>query len=258
MKKEFSKYNSLALKGVAILIMFFHHNFRTQKLFSSYDISFFPFSQGLIVNLSDFFKICVSIFAFITGYGLAMSLKKIKKENITKTTINRVIKLIFDFMIVAIIMYIIRQIASNDVYKIFFKKGNIIGGIVQIIVDLLGMNKLFGTATLDGNWWYMSFAILLIITIPVIIKCFDKYGYLKVILAYIIIPRILHVEFVNSSYISFVSATILGIICAQNNLLVKWANKFPGKKKILKFILELLGIVLLFLIYEKIEAKHFY
>ena len=79
-KKEFSIDNTLALKGIAIIMLIFHHCFRKADLFEDYTVSFFPFSQDFIVEISLTFKICVSIFAFITGYGLMLSLKKLNPE----------------------------------------------------------------------------------------------------------------------------------------------------------------------------------
>lgn len=262
MKKEFTKYHSLALKGIAIIMMFFHHGFRDVKLFKNYNISFFPLNQNFVIDISSFFKICVSIFVFITGYGLIKSLRKLNKEyefdkkDITKWVVERSIKLLLGFMVIALILYIGLEITSNAVKKEFFNKG-IFYGIIQIVIDFFGLAKLFGTETLDGNWWYMSLAILLILTIPIISKLFKKYGYAKVILAYVIIPRILHLTYVNSSYISFLLPAMLGIICAENDLLVKWAN-FAKEKKLLKFIIEVIGLIILVKVFLQLPTSKFY
>ena len=69
-KKEFSKKNTMALKGVAILMMMFHHCFCTLDRFKEHTVSFFPLNQTLVVDISAMFKICVSIFVFITGIGI--------------------------------------------------------------------------------------------------------------------------------------------------------------------------------------------
>ena len=104
MKKDFTKDNTLALKGIAILMMMFHHCFRVTGLFENYEVSFFPFNQNFVVQMSDTFKISVSIFAFITGYGLVLSLRKLSKKydwtnkQIGKWTVNRIIKTLAGFL----------------------------------------------------------------------------------------------------------------------------------------------------------------
>lgn len=67
------KNSSLALKGIAITLMMIHHNFRNTSLFSSYNVSFYPFNDQSVVSFAYACKICVSMFAFISGYGLYLS-----------------------------------------------------------------------------------------------------------------------------------------------------------------------------------------
>ena len=80
----FDKESSIALKGIAIILMMLHHNFRDASLFSSYAVSFVPFSESSVVKFSYACKICVSIFAFITGYGLYLAYNK-RNTNATKS-----------------------------------------------------------------------------------------------------------------------------------------------------------------------------
>ena len=103
-KKEFSKDNTLALKGIAIIMLLFHHCFSTVSRFENYSVSFFPLTQNFVVEMTLTFKICVSIFAFITGYGLVLSLRKLSKKydwtnkQIGKWTVNRIIKTLAGFL----------------------------------------------------------------------------------------------------------------------------------------------------------------
>lgn len=66
------KTDSRMLKGIAILVMIFHH------FFGMYAVSVSPALRGLIAEdalfsflhaLSGYGKVCVAIFAFVTGYG---------------------------------------------------------------------------------------------------------------------------------------------------------------------------------------------
>lgn len=266
-KKEFSKTNTLALKGIAIIMMIFHHCFRVETLFKGYDVSFFPFTKNFIVDVSATFKICVSIFAFITGYGLLNSLKKLKNDfnwsnkKITIWTLNRLIKVLSGFWIIAILSYIICQIINGRTQSIFFEEG-ILYGIIKIIVNFLGLSDLVGLNNFNSAWWYMSIAVLFILSAPIFAKLFKKYRYMPVLVIVAVIPRILRWSYVNSSYISFLYPFLLGMIFAEKNLMVKIANIKIKKNryfnKILKFIMESAIIVLLLYIYNTLPQSKFW
>lgn len=66
---SFSKENSTILKGYGILFMIFHHCFGLNALPSGVDINWVT---PEIIKFSGVFKICVSIFIFITGYALGL------------------------------------------------------------------------------------------------------------------------------------------------------------------------------------------
>ncbi|MCM1232538.1 MAG: hypothetical protein NC489_20635 [Ruminococcus flavefaciens] len=71
--KIFSKNDSLICKGVAILLMLFHHMYTSVDRFEDYVINFKPFSQDFIVNIANYDKICVGIYVFISAYGLTLA-----------------------------------------------------------------------------------------------------------------------------------------------------------------------------------------
>ena len=72
---KFSKDDTLCMKGIAILILFFHHNYLGPDRWLNSPISFYPFSQSQIMYIAKFLKICVGIFVFLTGYGMLASVK---------------------------------------------------------------------------------------------------------------------------------------------------------------------------------------
>lgn len=267
-KIEFNKENTLTLKGIAILMMMFHHCFRIPTLFKDYKVSFFPFSQDFVVDISDFFKICVSIFAFITGYGLILSLKKLNdkyewsKNDILKWCKKRVIKVLSGFWMIALLSYIICQIVDGRFYTVFFDGKQIIDGIFELIANFFGLSNYFGTPLFCSTWWYMSLAVLFIITLPLFAKLFKKFGYTFVLICVIIIPRIFGWEFKDNTFFAFLFPLLLGAIFAEQNLLVKFANFKLTKNiylnKFLKFIIESFLVFLCINIYLQLPLKKFW
>lgn len=183
------------------------------------------------------------------------------KKEIFNWSIDRIIKTLSGFWIIAILAYIICQIINGKTETVFFQKGTIYG-IVQLVVNFFGLSNLFKTATICSAWWYMSIAILFIIFVPIFAKIFKKYNYFTTLAVVVALPRILGWEYVNSSFISFLFPVLLGMICAENNLLVRIANFKIVKKdylnKALKFIIEMIIIIGLAILYTKLPNYQFY
>lgn len=248
-KANFSNNNSLALKGIAVIMLVFYHCFLRPGRYVAYSVSFFPLGEELTISIIKCFKICVSIFAFVSGYGLIISFKKLlrkygwNKEAVIKWIVQRIIKLLSGFWIIAFLYYIFGQIVDERVTNTFFKSSGILYGTLKLILDFFALSNFFGTPEYCGTWWYMGLAILFIISVPIFKKLFEKYGYTMVLIGIIAIPRILNIDFVGNSYISFILAVVLGMIFSEENLLPKIANFKIIKNhlylnKFVKFILR--------------------
>lgn len=221
--EAFTKKNSMCLKGVAIWIMMFHHCYRSVDRFENYMVDFTPFTLEFIVNLSDYFKICVSIFVFITGYGLYISMKERVNARITteKWIYERLIKTLSGFWFAYILIFIITQIYAGYPFSIYFGKGEV-RGIIYALIDFLGLAHLFSTPTLVSTWWYMSAAIVYIVILPVFVKWKEKLGYTTLIMMIMIIPRLVGDGYPGGiGILSFLMPLILGMIFAEYDLFAK-------------------------------------
>ena len=96
---KFSKDDTLCMKGIAILILFFHHNYLGPDRWLNSPISFYPFSQSLIMYIAKFLKICVGMFVFLTGYGMLASVKtkSLDDKAMRKYTVNRYLTMMMGF-----------------------------------------------------------------------------------------------------------------------------------------------------------------
>lgn len=84
---EFTKENTLAMKGIAILTTLFHHCFivkerwatvpleqvANQKNLEFFSVSFEPFSEQMIVYIASFLRIYAAMFMFFIGYEMMES-----------------------------------------------------------------------------------------------------------------------------------------------------------------------------------------
>ena len=153
------------MKGIAIVIMLFHHMYLSQDRFEGLNVVFTPFSADRIMYLCRTFKICVPIYAFISGYGLYLSYRK-NNSTPGKWTAKRLIKTMGGFWIIWGLSVVSSQLYNGYAVARYFGNGNIAKGVSAMVLDFFGLAKLFGTSTLNGTWWYMSAAIIFIICVP--------------------------------------------------------------------------------------------
>ena len=268
-KTNFSNNNSLALKGIAVIMLVFYHCFLRPGRYAAYSVSFFPLGEELTISIIKCFKICVSIFAFVSGYGLMISFRKLlrkygwTKEYILKWVVQRLIKLLSGFWIIVILYYTFGQIVDERVTNTFYKSGGILYGTLKLVLDFFALSNFFRTPEFCGTRGYMGLAILFVISVPIFTRLFEKYGYTLVIIGIIAIPRILNIKFVGNSYISFILIVVLGMIFSREELLTKIANFKILKKqlylnKLLKFIIGTGIIYVLYRLYNILPVEKFW
>ena len=77
---QLSKNDSLALKGIAILMMYVHHFYLSPDRWAGYAVDFFPLTADMTVYIAEFFKTCVCIFVFIINLLLLSSVIYLCKQ----------------------------------------------------------------------------------------------------------------------------------------------------------------------------------
>lgn len=239
MKQGLTKNDSFAIKGLAIILMIFHHLYCTADRFEGFTVDFTPFSQTFVVNVSFLFKVCVSIFAFITGYGLLKSIagQKFSRKNIAKWNVTRLIKTMSGFWFIYVIAFIVTMLINRLPYETYFAKKPY-AGVFYFVNDFLGLANLFNTPTLNGTWWYMSAAIVFILIIPLIYALSKKVGYLPIIMLITALPRLLKTGYPGGTNIyTFILPVVFGMVFADYDLFNKIEKMLP-KNKVISYIIS--------------------
>ena len=253
-KISFDKSNSLALKGIAILMMLMHHSFLSKSRYEGFKVSFEPLDAQHIISISVFMKICVPVFAFSSGYGLYLNYKK-KKTSPGAWTASRALKTMSGFYIIWIISAIWGQIGFDSVNEKFFEKQNVYKAITDMVINFLGLSKLLGTHTLNNTWWYMSAALVFVIMVPFFMKAEE---YLPVVFFVVCaLPRMFLVKYSGSTEVmQFMPAFVFGMCVAKYDLLNRWFGMYnTGKNKIIKFVVEFLLVVLSYKLYISLAGN---
>lgn len=256
-KRIFDKNNSMALKGVAILLMLCHHLFLDEEVNLEYGVIFKPFSAKYVMKFAEMAKICVPLFVFISGYGLYLSYKN-NQDKPEKWIAKRYIKTFSGFWVVWILSAIITQIYNQRVTEMF-NKDDVMLNIVTGVVDFLGLANLFNVASINATWWYMSAALIFIIITPLLLKD-EKY----LVYSFIVSIVFLRVIFGSNgpkvfaggrSAITYFPIFILGMICAKYNLVNRIIN---ARYRWLRLIVELILVVNAYFMYGSISYYYYW
>ena len=254
---KFTKEHTMQMKGIAIIILLFHHCFlnaqrwatvpyeklATTKGWGYYPISFAPFSSHTIQYLASFSKICVAMFVFMTGYGMWVSYESQKKKT---TMSNYIKKRMVTLMTGFLIIFVVTEILAIPTGRFIEVYGHDFRSVVYMIIDALGLAKLLGTPLFCLTWWYMSLAIVLIMIFPFVHSIMEKYQWI-VVVASIIVPRACGFG-QSTALFRYLLAYTLGMYFAQHDLLARIKEKFMEQNvagKLLSLIVSLIGLAVI-------------
>lgn len=254
-QKSFGLDVSLAIKGIAIGMMLFHHLFRNGLgAHERYDIVYFPFPETNMRNIATVFKICVALFTFISGYGLYLNYKK-TELSASQWVLQRIVKLLSSYWFVVVLCWGILGIFNGHPQKQYFADG-FYQGIINMAAEFLGCANLFRTPTINDVWWYMSAAVIYVILLPFVVAQENKL--LLLLPAAAILPRILGVGYQGgTSAYSFLFMFFIGVFCAKYDLVNRWLG-FQQDKILLKFLAELILLIIGYKFYRKIPLELFW
>ncbi|MBR3720039.1 MAG: acyltransferase family protein [Firmicutes bacterium] len=179
---EFDIARSQTAKGLAILLLLFYHLFHEAWEIEEMSVNTAPFTNEALIAASRFGNICVAMFVFLTGFGIAKGLQKLSGKSfpsgnartleIFAQAIRRAGKLMGNFLL----LYL-------SALLVFFGKLDLAGlygagkqGILHGLTDALGLASLFDTPTINETWWYMGLAFALIFLVPVLYLAYEKIG----------------------------------------------------------------------------------
>lgn len=168
-----SKHTQMA-KGLAILLMVWHHLFAFPDRIKNVSYQSLLYIDGTPIEqyIGDFGKICVAMFLFLSGYGLY----KVYEKN-QSFTLQDSIKRIGNFLKYYYAVFII----FIPIGLIFFQSNP----DFQWDTTVFFYNLFVLEATYNGEWWFVPLYIELIILFPFLIKFVKKSPTLVVYIAFI-------------------------------------------------------------------------
>jgi hypothetical protein len=159
----FSKNMTAISKGLAILLMVYHHLFAFPDRIEAVDYAPIMVVDGLPLDqiIGEFGKLCVAIFLFLSGLGLYKSFKS-KHEFTFRQGLKRAINFFIIYWIIFLIFIPIGLKYFDDTLRYTWNTKIFIYNLFALI------------HTYNGEWWFISVYIELVLLFPLIIKLIEK------------------------------------------------------------------------------------
>ena len=219
-----SKEDSGALKGIAICLLLMHHLFPDKDIITGWDIQTLILSTRHLLMAASFAKICVPVFVFVTAYGISAKFaaeEPLNKETIEAAVARRLKALMIPYWYVFIVFQIVCNIAGIRNYsERYCVKGGGLRSVIYFVTDFLGLADFFGSPTLNSTWWYMSLALLLVFSIPLMYVLVKKLGW-------IVLPAFFML-FIPMNYRAYMLTALMGITMYRCGTIEKLQKKLEN------------------------------
>lgn len=174
------KRKSLILKGAGILLMLFHHLFYSEELRPLYD-DITIHGVGIVNQLGIFSRLCVAVFVFASGYGLALS----TPENIKLKDFywHRFKKLYLNYWLIWLLFVPVGIFVFGRTFSDAYGDR----AAIKSVLDFFGLLKMFGTDSYNPTWWFYNCIVILYLLFPLLNKVLWRTPYLTVSVALTIV-----------------------------------------------------------------------
>lgn len=210
----FTKTDTNKVKGVAILLLIFHHMFRTVGDIHNKESVALLLSDNTLSQIAFCCRICVFMFCFLSAYGISLQLENRKLD--LRYFAYRSWRLLAPYWFTLTLL-----IVAFSVWQWSFLPANYGGNLIFALADYIPVLDIIGlsNAMLNGVFWYMNFTLMLIAVLPFVYKLTERFGGLVIcatILLYSFIPTVVKSPY-GGSYNNYVFAVELGIIFAMKD-----------------------------------------
>lgn len=228
---SFSKRQTQIMKGLAVLMLLVNHGLEE---FPIDKLGAWSFAAGNLISLS---KLCVSIFALLSGYGMFRSYeekkKKNKEESMWRFVFGHILKLYAVFWLASIVSIMVVDVLWGNMGEIY--EGHT---AYYLMLDVMGISYITKSLKFVNSWWYVSVTLVYYALFPLI-----YYGIKKVRKGNYILMALFTVLSLASggikSAVVYGTFFYYGMVLAQENILDRFLNLFAEDK--IRRRLKLLG-----------------
>lgn len=201
---ELSKSDTTAVKGIAILLMLWHHLFLNTMAYGA-----------LTHSLAVVFKVCVALFLFVSGYGLTKQYSQLEKpyfKNTVKFLLRRYINFFLSYWFCFVLVVVVGNVCGYSFSEAYPVGRNLLKCVLLDAAGQMGYNSYL------NPWWFNKMIIQLYLVFPILFLIISNKYLSWVGLALIIVVQ-LYAKSIPGNMFFIVEgglpAFYLGMFCAR-------------------------------------------
>lgn len=179
-KRGLTKQDSSCVKGIAIILMLFHHLFNDYPEYDGYPVSYAPFSGDRLTQIALLAKVCVALFVFVTGYGLSKSYRASRDAGRLENPRDylhfsavRWWRLMSQYWLTFILAVLCQPLGRTLVEAY---GGPLATTWPRMIIDVFGLSFAAQTPPLNPTTWYLTLATWFLFAVPLFNYSMDCLG----------------------------------------------------------------------------------
>lgn len=225
------------IKGIAICFMLWHHLFYKNPEFGSF-----------VYALSHIGKICVSLFLFLSAYGLTIQFNKFSEISVLsslKFQILRFIKFYANYWVVFIIVVPLGVFFFGRTLEEAYSTDKV---LIPFIRDFFGINYL---KSYNITWWFNTLIICFYLIFPILFHVVKRWKMLVLIALFLVHMMPVHIGYpIMDDIKTYILIFSLGVMYALNNKII---SKYLRK---INFYILVPILILVFVFFSYLRQSH--
>ncbi len=151
---ELSRSDTTAIKGIAILLMLWHHLFLNTMAYGT-----------LTHSLAVVFKVCVALFLFVSGYGLTKQYSQLEKpyfKNTVKFLLRRYVNFFLSYWFCFVLVVVVGNVCGYSFSEAYPVGRNLLKCVLLDVAGQMGYNSYL------NPWWFNKMIIQLYLVFPIL------------------------------------------------------------------------------------------
>lgn len=235
---RFLKRHTQIMKGIAIILLLVHHGLDPIPRENM------GIWGGIVQNSISLSKLCVAIFAILSGYGMYLSFSEKKREGTEKSAWRfvflHILKFYAVFWLAALLSIGIVAVVKGNFGEIYGEHP-----LYYLLLDGMGLSYLTGSPKFVNSWWYVTAVLIYYSLFPFLFRIVQKLKRGNYILMIILGIAVFCFPGMNS-IIVYGCVFVHGMILAEREMINRFLNWF--EKDRLQVCLKLEWCLLLFLV----------
>ncbi|AJE51226.1 acyltransferase family protein [Paenibacillus sp. EKM202P] len=231
--KELKLVETNIAKGIAVILLLIHHLFAfPDRLKYDYVSLFSLFHERGEFYLGHFGQIAISIFLFLSGYGLYKSNVQ-NPQHLMQKSFTRLSKIMINYWVVFLLFIPVGLyfFGTSDRFQ------------HNSIMDFL-RNFIALSSSYNGEWWFLYDYILLLLIFPVTFQAFQRNTWVTLLIAGLVFYN----SYSQGNYYSIMYWQLpfmIGLFFAKYKL-YSWMNKIYNSIIFNNILFDIVVLVLLF------------